>query len=319
MRNVIAARVMLQDNGMTYQRYIAGLIFGLLTTLGVSAQHRVDRQVMGSGGGVTGNPGHQVSGTLSQTVAGLVSPGGESLAGIGFWHKPFVEADALVRLPVIEAEVGTRVTIPLILDNSTRLLRYGPRTFQARVRFNRSLLEPTGGTLPCIPDGDDCVMEIFGTVSGNLVDTLARLEFTAMLGNAESTPLTIDTIIWERRGETEFTPRKEDGEFRLLGVCREGDHIRLIRGGGPASRLNAFPNITEGSTRLDIVTNETGPVHISIVDPLGREVEFLFDGELEAARLYQFSVDLGSLATGLYLVVMQSESERIVQQLHIRR
>ncbi|MCB9216810.1 MAG: hypothetical protein R3F28_16825 [Candidatus Kapaibacterium sp.] len=304
---------------MTYQHYIIGLIFGLLTTIGASAQHRVDRQVMGSGGGATGNLGHQVSGTLSQAAAGLLSPDGENLAGIGFWHKPFVEADALVRFPVIEAEVGTRVTIPLILDNSARLLRYGPRSFQARVRFNRSLLEPIGGTPRCTPDGDDCVMEISGTVSGNLVDTLARLEFTAMLGNAESTPLTIDTIIWERRGESEFTPRKEDGEFRLLGVCREGDHIRLIRGGGPASRLNALPNITEGPARLDVVTNETGSVHISVVDPLGREASILFDGELEAARLYQLSLDLGSLATGLYFIVMQSESERIVQQLHIRR
>ena len=304
---------------MTFQHYITGLTLVLLTTLGASAQHRVDRGVMGSGGGTTGSSGHFVSGTLSQTAAGLISRENRNLTGIGFWHKAFVEADVLVRFPIVEAEVGTNVTIPLILDNSQGLLRYGPRSFKATIRFNRSLLEPRGTTPPCTPDGDDCVMEISGQLAGTLADTLARLEFTAVLGNAESTPLTIDTVVWEQHGESKFTARKENGEFRLLGVCREGDHVRLIRGGGPASRLQAIPNITDGTTRLDFVANETGNVRIALVDPLGREQSLLFESEAEAARLYQLNVDLGNLPTGGYFIVMQAGRERLIERIQIQK
>ena len=289
----------------------------LLST--VSAQTQVSRQVIGNAGGQTESGVHRIHGTLSQTSAGLLPRGDNDLHGVGFWYKAEILASARVRFPVIEAEVGTLVTIPLILEDSERLLRYGPRSFRARIRFNRSLLVPEGATPICTPDGNDCVMEISGIATGQETDTIARLEFRATLGNAENTPLIIEEIIWESKAERRFVAEKVNGEFRLLGVCREGGHLRLIRTGGPASRLRATPNITDGPAVIEYVASEAGRMRLFLVDELGREEAILFQGSVDAARLYQDSFDLSRLSTGNYFLVMRTATESLIEQLIIRK
>ena len=286
----------------------------------LDAQQRVERPVGTAAAGWTSSEGYRLGGSLSQSAAGLLRRGAERLAGIGFWHRPNLEASALVRIPEISAEVGTRLTIPVILESSERLLRYGPRTFRIRLRFNRSLLEPDPLTTPpCTFDGNDCVMEITGTVAGTLRDTLARLEFTAMLGDAESTPLVIDTIEWGERGERRFRAEKVDGLFRLLGVCREGGRLRLIHTGAPAGRLTILPNVTEGPATLEFLAPESLPVRITLVDPLGREQRLLIDAEAESSRLYRVAIDLSDVASGGYFVVMEAGETRMIERVQVRQ
>lgn len=290
-----------------------------LSAMTTSAQTKITRQVIGNTGGIAQSGEHRIHGTLTQTGAGLLPREEGNLHGAGFWYRAFIRAGARVFFPQMEAEVGTTVTIPLILEHSERLVHYGPRSFRAKIRFNRSLLVPTGSTPACTPDGDDCLMEISGVVEDLQTDTLAQLEFLATLGNAESTPLIIEEIVWEQRGERLFTAEKEDGEFRLLGVCREGDQIRLIRAGGPASRLRALPNITEGPATIEYVAGEAGPIRIALIDELGREETVLIDGSVDAARLYRNTFDLGDLPTGSYFIVMRTPTESLIEQLIIRK
>ncbi len=296
-------------------------IWCALLLIPLNAQNRqVERPHNTSAGGWTSSGEHRVGGSLSQSAAGLLAPGAATTAGIGFWHRPTTSARAVVRIPEISAEVGTRLTIPVILESSEGLLRYGPRSFRLKLRYNRSLLDPDPIRTPiCQIEGNDCVMEVSGQVSGALVDTIARLEFTAMLGDAESTPLAIDTIIWERRAERRFEASTINGLFTLLGVCREGDRIRLIHTGPPASRLALYPNVTAGPLTLNFLSAESLPVTISLVDPLGREGRVVYSAPTEASRLYQVNVDLGDLSSGSYFMVMQGGETRIVERVQIRK
>lgn len=303
----------------TIQKWAFLLLFLSLWPLMLSAQTQISRQVIGNAGGQTESGRHRIHGTLSQTSVGLLPRRDDSLHGVGFWYKAEILASAHVRFPIIEAEVGTIVTIPLILEDSERLLRYGPRSFRARIRFNRSLLVPEGTTPFCSPDGDDCVMEITGLATGRETDTIARLDFRATLGNAESTPLIIEEIVWESKAERRFVAEKVNGEFRLLGVCREGEGLRLIRAGGPASRLRAIPNITDGPAAIEYVAGEAGQMRLVVVDQLGREETVLFHGTVDAARLYQNSFDLSRLSTGSYFLVMRTATETLIEQLIIQK
>ncbi len=296
---------------------LAGAIL-LLSPLFLTPQTTLDRSILVSGGGFTGNGGYIVGGSLTQTAAGLVGAGEQTTtAGLGFWFRGRIVAGATIRIPTIEAEPGTRLMIPVILENPKRLLRYGPRTFRLRLRYNRSLLEPEN--LTCTLDDGDCLLEFTGEVSGNLRDTIARIPFLAMLGNAESTPLTIDTVIWQTRGESRFDAQTIDGQFNLLGICREGGEIRLIHGGGPGARLTVTPNIiTTGEATLGFVTAASVPTRIAIIDELGREQRLLVDQSVEAARLYREPLDLRGLPSGAYFVVMQSGADRRIEPIRIR-
>lgn len=69
----------------------------------------------------------------------------------------------------------------------------------------------------------------------------------------------------------------------------------------PRRLLGAAPNPTAGRTTLALDLPAAGPVRLSVVDVVGREVAALVDGSLPAGR-HDVAWDAGPLASGLYLV-----------------
>lgn len=64
--------------------------------------------------------------------------------------------------------------------------------FEATIRFNRTLLLPVWETPPGEIRGEDRVITVTGVTGES--DTLALLEFMALLENAAQTPLVIDSF-----------------------------------------------------------------------------------------------------------------------------
>jgi hypothetical protein len=294
------------------------LLFGtFLLASPSSAQTTISRDVVAGGSGTTSSGGHSVRGTVSQTAVGRLTHASTDRHDVGFWYRAYQpEVIARVSFPLLEAEVGTRVTIPLLLTTTTARKPFFERPFRARVRFNGTLLHPAGSTPPCAYDGDDCVIEISGVASGD--GTIAALEFIVALGNAERTPLVIESFEWYAKHEDErIATTRENGELALLGVCREGDEIRLIRSGAFLSRLRAWPNPVTSSGTVEFVSAETGPVSVLLVDMLGNTVATLVERNAEAQRLYQVAIDLENISSGSYHLVYITPSQRISQRLLI--
>jgi hypothetical protein len=280
------------------------------------AQTTVTRKVIAGGGGTTASSGHTIRGTLSQTAVGRLTYGSSAdRHNVGFWYwalRP--EVVTRVSIPQLQAEPGTRLMIPLNLETGPTLAPFIPRPFRARIRFNHTLLHAAGSTPACTYDNNDCVIEINGiaTVEDGVI---AEMEFIVALGNAESTPLTIEEFTWEQKGEERIATVREHGELQLLGVCREGDQIRLIRSGSFASRIRIWPNPVAERATLEFVSAETGPVEIRLVDMLGNDVAELVTAEAKAEQLYRLELDLGAVASGSYVLVYSTPSGKMTQRL----
>ena len=281
------------------------------------AQTTVTRDVVAGSGGTTASGRYSLRGTVSQTAAARVASSSSDRHDIGFWYRAYqTEVVARVSIPHLEAEVGTRVTVPITLTTTASRTPFFERSYRARIRFNGTLLRASGSTPACTWEEDDCVLELTGVARQDGV--LAELEFIVALGNAESTPIAIESFEWGQKREDErITTYRDNGELTLLGVCREGGEIRLIRSGSFLSRLRVWPNPVTTQGTAEVVSAETGPVTVLLVDMLGNTVATLVDQHAEAQRLYQVALDLSGISSGSYHLVYITPSQRSSQRLLI--
>lgn len=289
---------------------IQGMLAIALTILMSAAagaqDHDLIRDVMGSGGQIMRSDEHTAHGTISQTTIGRVLRPNNFGHNIGFWYwaREF-GSYACVRLPRVAADPGTKISIPLILEKSNDLLRTGPLPYRVRIRFNGTLLEPTGSTPPCQWEGDDCVIEYEG-IATTEIGILAEFEFIAKLGDNINTPLIIEEFVWLDADNRSIRTERKHGEFTLLGVCRAGDDARLIISNGVVARITAMPNPAANFVTIEFVTGEDGRALIHLVDGLGNQQATLVDQQVEGTQLYQVGVDISMYSSGSYFLVLQT-------------
>ena len=278
------------------------------------AKFRIIRDVNGAGGKLMVGNTIRMHGTVSQTAIGrLQRPNTNLQHNVGFWYWAAQknESFACIRLPFAEAEVGTALSIPLLIEEPNGLPTDGTLRFRARIRYNRTLLQPIEGTPDCLWDGDDCLLDVEGVITEETLRSgvLAELRFLAKLGNAESTPLTIEEFTWVGAGERYINTVLKPGQFSLLGVCRVNGEIRLVRSTGPSARVRVWPNPASDNINVEFVSREEGTARITIVDAIGREIATLAEQEVEATKLYRVDVDIKSISSGSYFLVLRTPSD----------
>lgn len=276
---------------------------------------QIIRRVNGSGGRMMQGGLYGLHGTVSQTTIGRISAtaGLESRAvGVGFWYwARTIESFACVRIGDGEAMPGETLKIPLLLEQVERFPANTPTGFYVRIRYNRSLLQPTGDTPECTFDQNECILEINGAITPQMIEQgiLAEFEFLAKLGDSENTPLVIEEFRWTGLGENQITTQTKNGLFTLLGICREGGEIRLVHAAGPASRLRVFPNPVRDRVSIEFTSREEGEATIVLVDQFGRDVADLAAMQVESNKLYRIETDLSSISSGAYFMVLRTPGE----------
>jgi hypothetical protein len=81
------------------------------------------------------------------------------------------------------------------------------------------------------------------------------------------------------------------------------------------SVLEAAPNPSAGQFQVRVVAGNDGPAQLDLFDMQGRRVRSIFGGSLAAGEQRMLPVDASELATGLYVVRMQSGTK--VQHLRV--
>ncbi len=308
---------MAHGHGM-FQTFLSFLFILLLiysTEPRLYAQSRIVRGTFGSASGAPASDQSRTHGTISQTAVGTVRA--ETYHQAGFWPQALLpDAETVVSLPEFQAPIAHRITVPLRLESVDGVFSTEPRSYNAHIRYNATLLEPIGATQPCLRVGDTCFLQISGT-SDMSVGTLVELEFLAKLGNDTATPLTIESFEWTRFGEERLRTLRVDGQFTLLGVCREGDSVRLVRSSASAARVSVRPNPAHSTTTAQFVAAESGPTEMILFDMMGKEIARLADFQSEADRVYHIELNLKEIPSGAYTLLCRTPSETMTERVMI--
>jgi hypothetical protein len=208
-------------------------------------------------------------------------------------------ATATVQLAIIEAAPGEHLTIPMSLVSSQNLDKAEVTGFTTTLRFNKTVLFPTGSTPPGSIENQDRVLTIHNLQS-TIQNPLATFEFTAMLGDVDRTPLHFESFDWNG------APVKTtliDGEVRIK-VCREGG-TRLFSSGGKVQLFQNQPNPFNAQTVIRYELIESSPTSLTMSDMLGRRIATLLD-ETKDAGVYEARFDATTMASGMYFCILQT-------------
>jgi 2-polyprenyl-3-methyl-5-hydroxy-6-metoxy-1,4-benzoquinol methylase len=94
-----------------------------------------------------------------------------------------------------------------------------------------------------------------------------------------------------------------------LGVCQEGGK-RLINPNGKIAISSVKPNPAEDNIEVELELIEKSGYILSIINTNGQTVREIIKSNIITGLTYE-KIDISDLASGVYNLILQTESERI--------
>lgn len=216
----------------------------------------------------------------------------------------------LADLPSVKVAPGTEITIPLRVDVSKGIITGA--LFRAIIRFNRTLLIPIGDMPSAVIRNGEGVIELTGTIGSS--DTVALLTFMAALGNATQTSLLIDSF--SVAGNCVEATSAAGGVI-AVEICEEGDP-RLFMATDEAALKVRSSQPAGGIITIDYTVIEDGHTTLYLTNALGERVNVLMD-KISSVGSHVATLDTRELASGLYFVVMETPTQRLLEKVMVGR
>lgn len=234
----------------------------------------------------------------------LATVDADTVVSAGFWKIVVPNGTATILVDTIRAKAGDLVSVPLRLRNvqSVKL----NTVIQTDLRFNATLLAPAGSTPAGMVTNGDRLIAVSAplTVPGS-EGVLTTLQFIAMLGNAEGTPLRLEN---SRAASGQVVLAEIPGYFILTDICREGG-TRLYTATGNLGLFQNRPNPFNATTSIEYEVIEAGATRLLVLDMLGRVIATLVDGTVLPGR-YTVSFDSATLPSGSYMALLLTPTDR---------
>jgi hypothetical protein len=224
-----------------------------------------------------------------------------------------IVGSAVIWIDTLRARIGDTVEVAIRMRDTVSVVECGTTRISTELHLNSSMLLPLDGTPQGVKNnGQRMILLDSLPVVTDAGGALARLRFLAVLGDAEWTDLRlentqfiggviVDTVI--------------SGYFALTDICHEGGP-RLIDMGGKISLKQNRPNPFNAATVIDYEVIESGPVSMIVMDQLGRKVAVLVDGEVSRGK-HTIGFDASALPSGVYMLVMQTPTVRMVRRMEV--
>lgn len=287
------------------------VLFFIAIAVSSAQEIRHPSSVIGAGGETMTTPTTILRGTISQFAIDYHSTE-QTIHGVGFWYQPALldrtrGNNAVIMIANAAASSGDIVEIPLILVSSKNLFQLGAKQFEAKIRFNKTLLEPLNA-LQVQEEQEDYI----ATFRGEAKDTagiLSMMRFRARLGNDSITPLRFESFQWVET--TKIKSTTEDGEFLLNDLCREGGKTRLVL---LRSKLSATitPNPVHTQATIRLTLREDTHVRLVLSNVIGKEIRTVKDADFKAGA-YDTSFDTELLPSGKYYIVLHTERDVVYE------
>jgi hypothetical protein len=218
-------------------------------------------------------------------------------------------AKTIVYIDTTKANTGDTATLHLILRHSENLISSGIAGFKALFRYNATLLAPLFNSDSDTIINEERIMQIAGNIPINFSSDnfiLKEMKFIAGLGNSECTVMKLDTVIWLGGP---YKVEKEDGRFCLNNICVDGGK-RLINPKGKIAISSVKPNPAEDNIKVELELVEKSGYILSIINTNGQTIREIIKSNIITGLTYE-KIDISDLASGVYNLILQTESERI--------
>jgi WD40 repeat protein len=221
---------------------------------------------------------------------------------------------AHVRVGRVAANVGEVVSVPVYVTNAVNLNRTAVRQATAHLRVNSSVLTPSAGTPAgtLFPNG---VRQLSVNVPLDSKDSIATLlTFQVTWGDDSSSLIVIDSIT--TTDTLQFT--QESGEVIVKDLCRIGGRPRLVRFRTNGVSIAVWPSPAQDQAVVALDVVEPGQTSIRLFNALGECVETLLSGSITPGR-WQIPIDLSSMNSGSYFIVLKTPTETSSHRFEVTR
>ncbi|MDQ1266170.1 MAG: Choice-of-anchor protein, partial [Bacteroidota bacterium] len=218
-------------------------------------------------------------------------------------------AKTLVYIPDAKAYNVEEVIIPLIMNSKNELNLAGAQSYSATISYNRTILAPVQSAAKGYISGGRRYINL----SGGINDTLAVMNMIAALGDADSSLIKIEGIEYN---DGDITITKQDGIFRLLGVCYEGG-ARFFKSDGSVALFDCKPNPANDKIIFEFRLIEDGASSLYLINYIGQRVETVFETEKSGSYKIEYKSEM--LENGIYFYILQTPTERIGKKVAIVR
>jgi hypothetical protein len=307
---------------MKHKMYLLELLvcLGVLGALNGTAlakvQESVGKSLISNGGGACSSTNRQINGSLGQPVIGVVQRHPKHLEQ-GFWYAANRIHDAngwhtTVMMPELTGRNGQTITVPISMVSTQKMIVGGIRNWKARIRFNKSMLEPRG--LAELEEADNYYIV---TLSGTATDTIQQLaSFDAFvrLGNDTTTALEFESFQWLE--ESRMRVYTESGSFTDLSICKAGGPRLTAVAGHPILRVTPQPVADQGEVICQFGQSEI--IRVMIYDGDGTPLREIYSGPVAAGE-FRLPFTTADLAAGAYVMSVRTEGQAVAEQFIIMR
>jgi hypothetical protein len=244
--------------------------------------------------------GGRTTGQIAFGYSGVGSPAIVGLFGTGIGGNLRIANDS--------AYAGDSRALKLIMEKVKPggMVAIAPN-FEAKIRFQNTLIAPINN-----PDWTISNDSTYLTIKGKFGTSteIAQIPVIAGLGNVKETAVDIvDFVLKDDAGNNvEYDFESESGTFKLLGICPEGGN-RLINPTGQINITSIKPNPSDNEIEVQLELVETTGYEIIIVNSNGQTVKEISRTNTNKGIISE-NIDISELASGVYNLILQTESEK---------
>jgi hypothetical protein len=224
-------------------------------------------------------------------------------------------ASAVVFIPDMAATIGERLLVEPQLSDAAGLDDANAHQWRAEIAVESSVLTVADNS-PWREENDERIVTIEGNRPASSTDLNGQVMMTATLGRVVTSPVRLVSFEWiDVSGTVDMSTK--DGEFTLLGLCREGG-VRLYDPDGSIGIKSITPNPASTSVSVEYELSEAGRTRMTVVSVDGREAAVLFDGQMVPGR-YELQLSDEIPAEGTYWLVLETPTARVTKAFQIAR
>ncbi|MBK9248557.1 MAG: T9SS type A sorting domain-containing protein [Ignavibacteria bacterium] len=210
---------------------------------------------------------------------------------------------------------GEIVEIPIRFSSAEMIGESLTEQFDMTLSFNASLLVPImNGILENTVENGVRSIRLIAPFEQDSFPILTTLRFYAGLGNDTVTDVKLTK--YTSIGGRVFLSDKV-GRFCLKGVCTDGS-VRLYRSGEFSAITSIIPQPIKENIAVEFVVGECGKSTLSLMNVLGQTVAILVEGQ-NSTGSQRLETNLAGYNSGVYFLVLQTPSERVVKMIEIHK